>query len=247
MTGEGTNRPLGNKLYETGIKGIAYRVKFTDRFSCTTDWWPSSCTSTWAPAMGSNVLTLELVKTGPITGGGVMSGRFARWVVGSEEYANYFWGASVTIEMGKPTCIAAAPPIPVALGSIPRSQFSGVGSISEAQPFNITLTCSGGGEGMKTAVSVTLTDQTKPANRSNKLTLTSQSTAQGFGIQVLKGGKPVKYGADSAEAGNTNQWLAGNTANGVFDIPLTARYIQTKEKIIAGTADGRATFTMSYE
>lgn len=44
---------------------------------------------------------------------------------------------------------------------------------------------------------------------------------------MLNGTAAINYGPDSNGVGNKNQWLAGTTANGVFNIPLTARYVQT--------------------
>jgi type 1 fimbria pilin len=92
-----------------------------------------------------------------------------------------------------------------------------------------------------------LTDLTNPANESDTLSLARGSTASGVGIQVLSGTTVIKYGPDSAAAGNTNQWQAGSTGNGTFNIPLTARYVQTGPKVTAGSANGLVTFTMNYQ
>jgi type 1 fimbria pilin len=98
-----------------------------------------------------------------------------------------------------------------------------------------------------TSVYTTLTDQTNPANQSNTLSLSASSTASGIGIQVLNGNTVISYGPDSSVVGNPNQWLAGSTGNGTFNIPLTARYAQTAPTVKPGTANGIATFTMSYQ
>ncbi len=66
-------------------------------------------------------------------------------------------------------------------------------------------------------------------------------------LQLVRGGNIlVRYGADSSSVGNPNQWLVGTTGNGTVQIPLTARYIQTQQTIAPGSANGVATFTMSY-
>ncbi|MCY1230684.1 Fimbrial protein [compost metagenome] len=246
----GTGAPLMENLYDSGVPGIAYRLRFAGRGLCTTAWWPSSCTGTWAPGMSDHQLYIELVKTGPITGGGSLTGVFANWLVGSSVYATYSWVGSVVVKPVVPTCSVSTESraISVALGSnLPLSTFTGVGSISAPKPFNIALQCSGGDAGRTTNVYVTLTDQTNPANRSNVLSLTPDSGASGIGIQVLKGTTILSYGPDSAAAGTTNQWSAGAAANGVFSIPLTARYVQTAPSVKGGKANGRATFTMSYQ
>lgn len=244
---EGTRAYQGNNLYASGISGISYRLKFQTSM-CAMDWWPTKCPLyRWGPGISGHTLLIELVKTGPIVSGGKLKGRFARWFVNGADFANYSWAGVTTVESIKPTCTVATPSVSVALGAVPRSQFTGVGSTSDAQGFDITLQCGGGDAALTTGVHVTLTDQVKPGNRTDTLSLTPQSTAKGVGIQVLREGEPIKYGADSAEAGNENQWLAGEAANGVFKIPLTAHYIQTEEIVSAGTADGRATFTLNYQ
>lgn len=93
---------------------------------------------------------------------------------------------------------------------------------------------------------LTLTDQIQPANRSDRLTLTGDSTATGVALQLLHGNAVLSYGADSNAPDNPNQWQAGSTGNGTFQITLTARYLQTEPTVHPGTANGLATFTLSY-
>ncbi|KVR00360.1 adhesin [Burkholderia ubonensis] len=95
----------------------------------------------------------------------------------------------------------------------------------------------------------TLTDASHPANVSSVLSLGADSTASGVGIQVLRGDNDtlISYGPDSSQAGNPNQWFVGEFGNVDVTIPLKARYVQTASDVKAGTANGRATFTMSYQ
>lgn len=39
-----------------------------------------------------HTLSVELIKTGSITGGGVLSGMFAHWWWHASDYATYSWG-----------------------------------------------------------------------------------------------------------------------------------------------------------
>ena len=242
----GSRTYQGNNLYDSGIPGIGYRLKFTSSGSCTKVLWPSSCTDSWAGVMGTHSLLVELVKTGPITSGGTLSGVFAEWKVGAEQYLRYSWRGSVIVKPVIPTCKVATPSIPVPLGTIPAGKFSGMGSTSKSESFNIALQCSGGDAGRTTDIHLTLTDQTVPSNRTAVLSLTSGSTAQGVGIQVKSGTTLISYGPDSAAQDNPNRWYAGAAANGTFQIPLSASYVQTGAVVKGGSANGRATFTMSY-
>lgn len=147
----------------------------------------------------------------------------------------------------KPTCQVSTPSLALNLGQVSAQLFQGKDSVaaSATATGSITLDCSGG-TGAALDVLITLTDQSNPANRSDRLSLTSSSTARGVALQLLHGSRLLSYGEDSSRDGNPNQWLAGSTDNGLFSIPLTARYIQTGTFIQPGTANGIATFTMSY-
>lgn len=81
------------------------------------------------------------------------------------------------------------------------------------------------------------------------LTLSPGSGATGVGVEILSGTTVLGYGADSNVLGNPGQWKAGTVSPGasVFSIPLTARYVQTDDVVTVGTANARATFTMSYQ
>ncbi|MGY2291019.1 fimbrial protein [Pseudomonas sp. SDO528_S397] len=144
-----------------------------------------------------------------------------------------------------PTCSVTTPSIPLNLGAVAAKDFKGVGSVAGAATRTLELDCAGG-TGARVEVWVTLTDQVNPANRTDRLSLTAASSARGVAVQLLHGNTLIRYGPDSAAIGNPNQWLAASTDNGPVQIPLTARYIQTEPLIQPGTANGLATFTMSY-
>jgi len=94
----------------------------------------------------------------------------------------------------------------------------------------------------------TLTDVNTPANTTTTLTLDADSTAQGIGYQIVFGKKPINFGVDSSVPGNPGQFLMtpAQTPGGAITVPLTARYIRTG-KIGSGSANAKATFTMSYQ
>lgn len=250
----GTSTYLNGGLYESGIPGIAYRLKFANNM-CYNGSWPGTCTPRlWNAGIAAHDLQVELVKTGPISGGGSLTGTFGQWTafIDSSQrwtYATYSWSAPIVVKPVTPTCAVTTPSInvPVFLGDIPASRFSGIGSTSKSEPFNIVLQCSGGDVGRTTNVHLTLTDQTNSGNTSNVLSLTEASTATGVGIQVRSGTTIISYGPDSAVPGNPGQWKAGTTGNGTFTVPLTANYVQTGSVVTGGSANGRATFTMSYQ
>lgn len=198
-------------------------------------------------------LSAALVATGQIVSGTVVGTLAATSYLeggGTTQYPVGYYLPSITITRQYPTCSVSTPSVSVPMGSIPAKSFTGIGSTPSgvsAVSFNLALNCSGGIGGAASKIYVTLTDATNPANRTNTLSLTSDSVASGIGIQMRSGTNIISYGPDSNVAGNTNQWLSGSAGNGIFNIPLSAQYIQTSTTIKGGTANGRATFTMSYQ
>ncbi|WP_321959005.1 fimbrial protein [Burkholderia cenocepacia] len=247
-TGDGT--PNSNNIYPTSIPNIGVRL-----------WLPSGSqapakvgfiTSTETAWSESWVLRLQLIKTGEITAGGTLAGTYAHLRAGGadgESLVEYRFSKPVNVRPRIPTCKVATPLVTVPMGSVVKSYFTGVGSTSNANAFDILLSCSGGNPGTSTNAHVTLTDATDPKNTSTTLSLSKDSNASGIGLQVLRSGTPLGFGPDSAAVGNTNQWHAGNVKQGqaTLKIPLSARYVQTAPSITPGVANARATFTLSYQ
>jgi type 1 fimbria pilin len=96
---------------------------------------------------------------------------------------------------------------------------------------------------------ITFTDNNNPTNHSNALSLASGSSASGVGIQIVQNGSPVSLGPDSSVAGNLNQMFVGSSAGSgsVVRVPFGGRYVKTSNTMTAGSANGVATFTMSYQ
>ena len=243
-------RISNGRYFQTSIPGVGMAIS-----TAPYNWpWPNSgwrmgpFTTYFLPVVSH---TIRLAKIGKVTAGGVITGEVSRIDTGYSlsipPIASHRFGGGIVVQPQVPTCSVTTPAITVPLGSMPASTFTGVGSVSSSKPFNIVLQCSGGETGTVTNVYTTLTDHTNPGNVSDTLSLASDATATGIGIQVLNGSTVIKYGPDSSATGNTNQWKAGEAGNGTFTIPLTARYIQTAPKVTPGMANGLATFTMSYQ
>ncbi|HGN2087860.1 TPA: fimbrial protein [Proteus mirabilis] len=128
--------------------------------------------------------------------------------------------------------------INVPLGSVAKSSFNGVGSVSpdSLQDVNIDLDCDpvspikikfdGTPDASQTAGTISLNN----ANDSN--------TAKGYGIQVKYQNQPIELGKLITVSEKNN--------SGNFSIPLEAGYIQTSETTTAGKADGTLQFTLQY-
>lgn len=238
-------------VYLTGVIGVGFAMIAQDRDGGTPQFVSTGVANMRGPmypglpswGVGGR---LFFFVTGEIKGGSTVARTVSMLSLnGTPGFHSIVLGATQISPPGKPTCSVSTPSLPLSLGVISSRDFSGVGSVAGAATGTIVLQCAGG-SGANLDVLVTLTDQTTPANRTDRLSLTGTSQAGGVALQLLHGATLLRYGPDSATLGNPNQWLAGSTGNGTFQIPLTARYIQTEPKIRPGTANGLATFTLSY-
>lgn len=193
---------------------------------------------------------IYLVATGPVSAGTITAHTFANYTLtnvttSGPGYVSVSLSNAVIAPPLRPTCHVSTPSVAMPMGPVAGRDFKGVGSYAARVSQNIRLNCAGG-TGGSLDIWVTVSDQTNPANRSSQLSLTRTSTAKGVAIQLLSGPSVLSYGADSASVGNLNQWRVTSTSNGTITIPLTARYVQTEKMIKPGTANGLASFTMSY-
>ncbi|HEF5869492.1 TPA: type 1 fimbrial protein [Burkholderia cenocepacia] len=197
-------------------------------------------------------ITVQLIKTGDITAGGVLNGAYAAYRAGSvngDLLVEYRFTSPVVVQPRVPTCKVATPEVTVPMGAVATVQFKGVGTTTVSRMFDIVLNCSGGNLGTSTNAYVTLTDATVPTNTSTVLSLRKGSTASGVGMQIRRSGTLVGFGPDSAAVGNINQWHAGTITQGqsALTIPLSVSYVQTGATVTPGSANARATFTLSYQ
>ncbi|PRC93349.1 fimbrial protein [Solimicrobium silvestre] len=244
-------------VYPTSIPGIGMEIHNTG--SANDNLWPAAVTvasSTSYSSTASAEVTLQLVKTGPITTGGTLSGTVGNYVIPTQ--ANYsifpiaLTGVTI-VGLTQPTCVVTSTTINVALGNFAINHFPAIGSTSPPMPFNIQLVCSGGPGVTTTTMSTVLTDATNSANTSNTLPLSASSTATGLGVQITYNGAIVSYAADpSVNPVATfvppypNQVTLGTGENGTYNFPFYAHYIRTGT-VTAGTANSSATFTIIYK
>ncbi|KVQ62257.1 hypothetical protein WT22_01800 [Burkholderia territorii] len=136
----------------------------------------------------------------------------------------------------------------VDMPAVTASSFGGVGSVSPqaAQSFSVKLNCD---ENVR--VHATMTDANDPANVSDVLSLSPESTASGVGIRILRnnGTVPVRFGPDSSNPGTTNQWYITTTPStgGSVTVPFVAKYVKSGQQVSTGTVKARSTITFSYQ
>lgn len=93
---------------------------------------------------------------------------------------------SATGTLNTATCSVQTQDLAVFLPTLAVRAFAaGVGAVAGRTAFHLDFTCSTGAQ-----VSIVITDAVTPANRSNVLTLSPESTVKGIGVQVLKATAP---------------------------------------------------------
>lgn len=250
---QGTGTPFNYTWYETGVKGIVYRLMWDHLLSCSNAWWPMTCTNPgnipWPSGVAtgsSSSMLVVLAKNGEISAG-TIAGQFGSATINGTNFALFKWQTPIIVKPSVPTCSVSTSSVLVRMEPVSLKNFSTIGSGGPVTKFTIALRCAGAvGSGTVNA-HATLTDRTNVSNRSGVLSLTKDSTATGVGIEVNYQSVVVRFGPDSSAIGNTNQWLAGAASNGVFNIVMGARYVMTESTVTPGTANGRATITMSYQ
>ncbi|MDB1124355.1 fimbrial protein [Vibrio algarum] len=145
------------------------------------------------------------------------------------------------ISISRPTCRFDTNDVTqtVTLPTVAPRDFTGVGSTTGPSHFSIKLNCDA-----KVTLSANMTDANFTANVSDALTLNSNSTASGVGIQVFLDNKstPVTYGV--------NKWYIDGSASAAattYTIPFLAKYVQTKSTIGPGSVYAQAIISFFYE
>lgn len=235
----------GEQLFNVGIAGLAMRVVTSPIYGsgafprdrpnyrgCTASvpyTWSAFCGTSWGG------ISLQLVKIANVTGSGAlaMPGTINASIMNFEQVYTYRVGTASSVSTV--ACSITNTSINVPMGSVSKRVFSGVGSTSNEQSFNIPLNCDA-----STKVNVTLDGIRDVSGVAGVLALdsSSSSVASGVGVQLLHNNAPATLGTPIA--------VGTVASSGAYSVPLTARYYQTAATIIEGQANSTATFTMTY-
>jgi type 1 fimbria pilin len=250
---------LGNKIYNTNIPGIGIRLSRKNLYSGDALRYPYSATHTpritsrTNVALADGIFTIEVFKTSQNTGSGALSpGLYTRHYLNS--YGNK---PSLTttlnanaITIAYSSCeIQGSKDKVVTLPSVTRDKFKGIGTVAGEQNFNFNILCNGGKNptGVQASNKISLKfDYT--ANSDQKSIVNSAPTntaAKGVSIQLINKYKNAntiinKGSTHTLGTVNSNQTIT-------YNVPLSARYIQTAQTVTTGKVRGLATMTIEYE
>ncbi|EPH0094882.1 fimbrial protein [Pluralibacter gergoviae] len=245
---------LGNKIYSTNVPGIGLR--FSRGGNSVNIVYPGSYTPQVPGSQTTNYtlegsrFTLEVIKTAALTGSGTLA---------AGQYTSYDWEygrgnpilttflSANAITIVSPSCtVVGGKNMNVDVGSIRRSDLTGVGSTAGGKDFSIQLQCSGGLNdsgyaNIETSFSGTLATGTSANTGALMNEKTGSSKAEGVGVQVLKEGTPLEFNKKYNVARLNNQEIR------YIDIPLRARFYQYAPTISAGEVESHMIFNLTYD
>lgn len=248
LTGRGAYNST-YQTYATNIPGIGLRLWLVaGRFT-----YPSSgamgCPSGAAPcspgvvgqAIAAKSLdSVQIVKTGPVTTGGTLSGPIGGFGVTGIAPAYLFeWNLdAITINPGIPTCAVMgngtiAVPLPTLKGSDFNS--SPNPSAGNSQPFALTV---GNCQNASTATFTFSGDE----DTVNPVLFKNTGGATGVAVRLY----PTANNTQTIGANNTNNVFPVQIAGGQASLSVGAQYYKTGATVGAGSVISKATVIMSY-
>ncbi len=231
----GTLSTLGGNIYNTNVPGVGIRL--TNSSSGKVLPYDQSVGANTYIFIGGNGIKAELIKTGDITGGTLDTGMLARASV-----ANQFYFANATLNgtntITSESCSVTTNPVNVPLGDHDKSEFSGPGSATAWQTFNINLSCV---QGARINVRIDATSDSDAGVPSIIKLDSDPVNASGVGVQLWYRyeDSPVQFGQE--------RYYYTSPSGGNENVQLQARYYQTTQSVTAGKANATATFTLTYK
>lgn len=153
--------------------------------------------------------------------------------------------AATTLTLKARACTVNSSQQNVELGTVTPNDLPSVGSVSATKDVTIALTCDD-----QVHLNATVSDQSNLANTSPIVSLSSDSTGSGVGVQVLYGDSeiPVELGPDDTSEGATHQFKITDVSGdgSTVTVPLRVRYVRTGD-LKGGTANALAGVTFSYQ
>lgn len=233
-------------LYPTNLPWLSYRILHPDTSKLLSA-YPSNPSVPTGLISFSVASALQLVVTGVIPQGQqgttqqmtIPAGELAQWNVDMTSGANPVEIFRITnINFVIPTCTAAVDPTVVTLPAVSTAGFTGLGSTTGQQLFQVQLNCI---SGANLSITLSTTNQYGAKNLGVINNTSGAGYATNVGVQILKsdGSTPVSFGSKISE---------GPTQDGGMSLPFYARYYQNStSNVTAGQVSATATYTLTYQ
>lgn len=245
--------PAGKNVYATNIPGIGIRLyRKGDNAAEFSGYYPYQNRLSWKNyVLAPGFFYVEIIKTAPSTGSGTLvPGRYSSYYINNGRHlpllTSTVYGNAITIASS--SCeILGDNTRTIQLEPVTRAGFNGIGSSQGQQDFELNIRCNGGynptGYDVKSQISVSYNFVQEDGNR-QVLKNTAAQPAQGVGTQLLLGD------GRNQVIGNGDRVMLGSIGNdeqSSYRIPMTARYVQSGQRVTAGQVRGLATVTIKYD
>jgi type 1 fimbria pilin len=246
LAGVSGNSPVGSGFLSTGIDNLYLYLYAGNQTSGSVSSFSTPATdgTAWTRALGSltsatpswndlgNVI-LVLYQAGRIRQGGVIpAGPVAALSVSDGLQLVNMNMSAITVNVL--ACTITTPVVNVTMPTMLKSVFTGTGTTSEGEDFSIGASCDSG-----VMPTITFSGQASSAGTDVFAINTGDKEATGLGIQLMYAGNAVEQNV-AVDMGTT-------VSDGDVEFPFTARYVQTAEKVTAGSVNSTITFTLNYK
>ncbi|MDX6021503.1 fimbrial protein [Scandinavium sp. V105_16] len=232
MTYNGLFPRLDSSTTASGVPGVGIRVTI-DNSPVLDHHVLQTFTGDGTTPIYVQTVKVDFVKTGETAPGTMTTGQLA--TVQIEDSVNTSPRLKINIGnvvVTQRSCeITGSSAIPVPMGEAKKEDFTGKDSTLTPVNVEIPLQCFA-----DTSVNISF-DATSTLG--NGIIDLAKGGAEGVGIQLKLSGKTVEF--------DKKTFVTKTTAEGAFNIPLTAAYIQTADIIKPGPANAVANFTVTYE
>lgn len=245
-TGLVYNEGIPYKIYKTSIDGVGFIARARSRGAGSLSNYYEFPYGQWVNGYYAEPLTIQfeveikLIKIDNINGGVIDSFEVGRLnAYGRNAPSVNYYPIRIITSTSKINVLACSvntPVVNVIFDKYQTAYFKRVGTSTPTTPFNIGLTCNS-----QTRINLKMN-----ANKDNELDLDGliklqdgSDAATGVAVQVLdKNDNPISI--------NKNIYFGVSESDGMFNLNLNARYVQTLDKVKSGKANAVATFTLTY-
>lgn len=225
-------------LYQSGLQGIGIRLQLGMN---TLSGSRNESLNGPATLNDDETIIFSLIKTGPVDPGALTYQDLLK-ISYTGENTGSVTAKQVSLTGGvvsQASCQVTSPAVVVEMGNLEKKNLKGVNSVAATRDFQISMNCN-----RNTNVNITFSPLS--ARSANSINLKGvvegdafSGAATGVGVQMLFGGAPIEF--------NTLLPVGTTTSDGIFNIPLQARYYQILDAVTPGLVNAMISFTMTYQ
>ncbi len=252
---------LGDKIYQTPIRGIGVRVSQMAGVGSATQYiFPYKLIDSRVPNPNTKIYPLsgdiivEFIKTEANTASGRFSAGsyFGASYIGDYQLMPFYqlYNEEGTFVESSSCLVSLNKNQVINLLAVKKASFTGVGMTQGEKNFNINLLCNGEittNTALSSKISIDFDYENVAGNTGLMKNLANDGTqATGVAIQMLSNYNSTTSIIKKGDRLPVGAVLANNR-NVPFDIPMTVRYYQTAANVTPGVINAQATFTVNYQ